>query len=72
MEYTAEDYARNFTIRIPENLAKLDRVTKFFSEQVPDAPPRLYEVIEAQRKRLLEARKRFGDYVSPLDLPVRE
>ncbi|MEM2874849.1 MAG: phosphoenolpyruvate carboxykinase (GTP) [Candidatus Hadarchaeales archaeon] len=70
VDYTEEEYVRNFTIRVPENLAKLKRVTKFFSEQVPEAPRRLYEVLEGQRKRLLAAKEKFGDYINPLDLPV--
>ena len=67
-DYTREDYVRQFTIRIRENLAKLDRVEKFHREIVPDAPPELFRVLEAQRQRLLDAQGRFGDYVSPEQL----
>lgn len=72
VDYREEDYVRNFTTRVPENLAKLKRVEKFFSEKVPDAPPRLYEVLGEQRERLLAARKKFGEYIDPFDLPVRK
>lgn len=67
-EYAKEDYVKQFTIRVPENLAKLDRVEKFHRENVADAPAVLFEILGRQRTRLLAARERFGDYVSPLAL----
>ncbi len=68
-EYAREDYVRQFTIRVPENLAKLERVEEFHREKVSDAPPVFLEVIAAQRERLLLAQKKFGDYISPEELP---
>jgi len=70
LEYTEEDYVKNFTIRVQENLAKIDRAMKFFSEQVPDTPKEVHEVMEGQKKRLLAARGKFGNYVDPRNLPV--
>jgi phosphoenolpyruvate carboxykinase (GTP) len=67
-EYAREDYVKQFTIRVPENLAKLDRVEKFHRTEVADAPAELFEVLKAQRQRLLDVQKRLGDYVSPFDL----
>jgi phosphoenolpyruvate carboxykinase (GTP) len=64
-DYSHEDYLSQFTLRIPENLAKLDRVEAFHRKEVPDAPPKLFEVLAAQRQRLLAAQKQFGDYVAP-------
>jgi len=69
-DYTREDYVRQFTVRINENLAKVDRVEKFHRKEVPDAPPVLFEVLTEQRKRLIEAKQRFGDYISPERLPA--
>ena len=66
--YTREDYIKQFTIRVPENLAKLDRVEKFHRSEVSDVPPVLYKVLDEQRKRLLKVQKRRGKYVSPFDL----
>ncbi len=67
-EYTTEQYTEQFTLRVVENLAKMDRVEKFFKDNVPDAPSRLFDVLGAQRARLVEARETFGDYASPFDL----
>jgi len=65
-EYAREDYIKQFTIRVPENLAKLDRVERFHRDA--DAPPVLFEVLTQQREHLLKARERFGDYISPESL----
>ncbi|NQT05133.1 MAG: phosphoenolpyruvate carboxykinase (GTP), partial [Dehalococcoidia bacterium] len=67
-EYTKEDYIQQFTIRVPENLAKIERVEKFYRDNVVDTPAELLEVLNAQRERLLKARERFADYISPEDL----
>jgi len=67
-DYPHADYVKQFTIRVPENLDKLDRVEKFHHTNVPDAPPVLFQVLAAQRERLLSAQKAFGDYIAPEDL----
>ncbi len=63
--YTKEDYIKQFTIRIPENLAKIDRVSRFYQENVTDTPLELFGILYLQRQRLLEAKEKFGDYISP-------
>ena len=37
-------------------------------KDVADAPPVLFEVLAAQRRRLQDLQKNQGDYVSPLAL----
>jgi phosphoenolpyruvate carboxykinase (GTP) len=64
-DYAYADYAEQFTIRVPENLAKIERVEKFYRTEVSDAPAELFAVLDAQRQRLLRARERFGDYIKP-------
>ncbi len=64
-DYTKEDYIRQFTIRVPENLAKIERVEKFYRENVADTPSEVIRVLDEQRERLLKARERFADYISP-------
>jgi len=66
-EYTQADYVQQFTTRIPENLAKLDRVEKVYREKVADTPAIVYETFAAARKRLQEAAAKYGDNISPLD-----
>lgn len=69
-EYTKQDYLSQFTIRVQENLAKLDRVEKFFKENVTDTPQALFRVWAEQRARLLAAEKEFGSYISPECFPA--
>ncbi|UCE95509.1 MAG: phosphoenolpyruvate carboxykinase (GTP) [Candidatus Bathyarchaeota archaeon] len=64
-EYNKEDYIKQFTIRVPENLAKIERVERFHKERVAEAPEELFQVLNQQRERLLKARRSFGDYISP-------
>ena len=64
-DYSKEDYIKQFTIRVPENLAKIERVQRFYQENVADTPAELFEILDQQRIRLVEARERFGDYISP-------
>lgn len=64
-DYIYEDYIRQFTLRVPENLSKIDRILKIYRERVHDTPEVLFEVLEAQKKRLEETRARYGDYIPP-------
>jgi phosphoenolpyruvate carboxykinase (GTP) len=67
-DYTKEDYINQFTIRVPENLAKIERVEQFHRDNVPGSPQEVYDILEATRKRLNEAAEKHGDYISPFDL----
>ncbi len=64
-DYSIEDYNKQFVIRIPENLAKIERIKKIYKTQVIDAPEILFETLESQRQRLNEAKKKYGDYITP-------
>ncbi|MFW9887959.1 MAG: phosphoenolpyruvate carboxykinase (GTP) [Candidatus Thorarchaeota archaeon] len=64
-EYTYEQYERQFMIRVPELLAKTDRIEHEYSECVSDAPDILYKLLNEQRERLLEAKRAHGEYISP-------
>jgi phosphoenolpyruvate carboxykinase (GTP) len=64
-DYTKEDYSMQFEIRVPENLAKIQRVQRFYQESVSATPGELFEILDQQRRRLVEAKKKFGDYITP-------
>ncbi len=68
-EYTKEDYIAQFTIRVPENLAKIERV-KHFWEGEENTPEQVFDVLEQQKTRLIEVQKKFGNYVSPENFEV--
>ncbi|RLI96014.1 MAG: phosphoenolpyruvate carboxykinase (GTP) [Candidatus Altiarchaeales archaeon] len=63
--YSKEDYIKQFTIRVPENLSKIERIMHIYETKISDAPKILFKVLEEQRERLEEARKTYGDYISP-------
>jgi len=70
-DYKKEDYVKQFTIRVPENLAKIERVQKFYQENVSDTPLELFGILYLQRERLLKAKASFGDYISHERLEVQ-
>ncbi|MDI6840013.1 MAG: phosphoenolpyruvate carboxykinase (GTP) [bacterium] len=64
-DYTKEDYNKQFMIRVPENLAKINRITEIYKTKVTDTPQIVFEVLEEQRQRLNKAREKHGDYIIP-------
>ena len=64
-DYAKKEYEEQFRLRIPENLAKIERITKIYRTEVRDTPPVVFKILDEQKKRLEEARKKLGDYVSP-------
>ncbi|MGD6933962.1 MAG: phosphoenolpyruvate carboxykinase (GTP) [Candidatus Bathyarchaeia archaeon] len=64
-DYAKEDYIKQFTTRVPENLAKIERVSKFYQENVTDTPLEMFGQLYMQRERLLTAKEKYGDYISP-------
>lgn len=64
-DYSKEDYVKQFTIRVAENLSKIERVTRFYQENVSDTPLELFGILYLQRQRLLRAREKYGNYISP-------
>jgi len=67
-EYPKEDYIKQFTLRVPEHLAKIDRLMKVFNERVLYTPKIVFKILEEQRERLKKARTKYGDYISPFEL----
>lgn len=64
-DYSHENYITQFTIRIPELLAKIDRIEKIYRETVPDTPEDLYSYLTEQRDRLKNAQVSYGNYILP-------
>jgi len=63
--YAETAYRQQFTVRVAEILAKIERVEQFYRTTVPDTPPMLYTVLEEQKERLKEAQEQYGAYISP-------
>ncbi len=63
--YSKDDYVKQFTLRAPEHLAKIDRIMRIYKDRVPGAPNILFKILEEERKRIEEARAKHGDYLAP-------
>ena len=70
-QYSRDDYAQQFEIRIPENLAKLDRIENIYKRKVSDTPQIVFDTFAEVRNRLKEARNKHSDYISPFDLIIQ-
>ncbi|MCS7203055.1 MAG: phosphoenolpyruvate carboxykinase (GTP) [Thermodesulfovibrio sp.] len=66
-DYKEEDYVKQFTIRIPEQLRKIERMMEIYKE-IKDTPEVLFDVLQRQRRRLLKLQRKKGDYISPFEL----
>ena len=66
-DYSEEDYTEQFTTRVPELLAKIERIRKVYKDEV-NVPAEFKTQLDAQEARLKELQSSKGDYVSPLSL----
>jgi phosphoenolpyruvate carboxykinase (GTP) len=66
-DYTEQDYIDQFTVRIPQLLATLDRMKEIYAT-VDDTPQAMADEMAAQRKRLEALKAAKGEQISPLDL----
>jgi phosphoenolpyruvate carboxykinase (GTP) len=64
-DYTPDQYSSQFTLRVVENLSKLDRIEKIWRTEVADTPEVLLTVLAEQRRRLEDTRRKLGDYIPP-------
>jgi len=64
-EYTIQEYEEQFKIRVPELLAKIDRIEKTYKESVSDTPELLFSILNEQRSKLVELKENRGECISP-------
>lgn len=65
--YSESDYRNQFTVRIPENINKLDRIEKIY-KGIEDARNIIFEELKAQRNRLIQYKEKYGEYIDPFQL----
>jgi phosphoenolpyruvate carboxykinase (GTP) len=65
-DYAMKDYDTQFTVRVPEHLAKIDRLMKIYRTGVTDTPQVVFKVLAEQGQRLIMAREKYGDYIRPV------
>ena len=61
-DYSSEAYTELFTLRIPQNLAKIERIRNIYSK-LSDIPQEVFAQLDEQEKRLKECQQKCGDYV---------
>jgi phosphoenolpyruvate carboxykinase (GTP) len=64
-QYGKREYIQQFTTRIPENIAKMQRMEVIFRTRILDTPPVVFTVLKDQEKRLMAAQQKHGEYISP-------
>ncbi|TET09701.1 MAG: phosphoenolpyruvate carboxykinase (GTP) [Candidatus Thorarchaeota archaeon] len=62
-DYSKMEYDIQFTTRVPELLEKIDRITNIYMETVDDTPQVLFDLLEEQRARLVDAQGEHGDCI---------
>lgn len=63
-DYSEIDYVKQFSLRISQNLSKVERIIDIY-EKTESIPEIVLKVLNEQRKRLKETKEKFGDFVSP-------
>lgn len=64
-DYVQEDYIKQFTLRVPENLSKIDRIIKIYNDLGSGVPDILFEILKEQKTRLEKLKNKEGEYISP-------
>lgn len=64
-QYTLEDYNSQFLIRIPQNIAKIDRIIEVYTTRIHGAPKVIVEVLKEEKERFLALKASKGDFVTP-------
>ncbi len=63
-DFSKDDYLKQFTVRVPEYLAKMGRIWEIY-KMMPGTQQIIFQVLGEQRERLLQAKEKFGDYIPP-------
>jgi phosphoenolpyruvate carboxykinase (GTP) len=64
-DYPEEDYRKQFTLRIPENMAKIERIVEIYKTKAADSPDILLKLLQEQKQWLEKIKVQYGDYVAP-------
>jgi phosphoenolpyruvate carboxykinase (GTP) len=64
-DYSKEEYVKQFSIRVQENMDKIKRVRRFYKKKVTYTPEAVFWVLNQQYERLLDAKEKYGNYIAP-------
>ena len=63
--YSPEAYVEQFTLKVEENLKKIERIKEIYSTKVNSTPDILFSVLDEQKQRLEEAKAKHGALIAP-------
>jgi phosphoenolpyruvate carboxykinase (GTP) len=70
-DYSQEEYIKQFTLRIPENISKIDRIVEIYTKLGSGVPDILFGILKEQKIRLENLKDKKGEYISPIAfLPI--
>jgi len=64
-DYSEEEYIEQFTLKVGENLEKIERIVEIYKTKAKDAPDILFKVLQGQKQRLEEIKAGQGEHVAP-------
>lgn len=63
-DYSENNYIEQFSLRIPENLAKIERIRNIYQD-LKEIPAIVFDELDKEEKKLLDLQKTQGDYIKP-------
>ena len=65
-DYAQDDYLKQFTLRIPQSITKIERIVEIYKRKVASTPDILFKVLETQKQRLEQAKAKQEEYLIPM------
>ncbi len=65
--YLKEDYIKQFSLRVRNNIAKIERMERLYSDSEAQTPDVVFEIFREQKRRLEALLNEKGEVVSPLE-----
>ncbi|MCG3218925.1 MAG: phosphoenolpyruvate carboxykinase (GTP), partial [Candidatus Heimdallarchaeota archaeon] len=65
LDYTQEQYLEQFSVRVPQLLAKIERIEAIYSKE-KSVPEQFLKELTMQKERLTQALASYGENISPL------
>ncbi len=65
--YSKEDYIKQFSLKVRNNIAKIERIERLYSDPEAQTPDIVFEIFREQKRRLEALLKEKGEVVSPLE-----
>ena len=66
-DYRKDSYEKQFMIRVPKLLAKINRIRKIY-KSMGNIPKELFIELDNEEERLRKVKNAYGNYISPLKL----